>query len=199
VYYYQKITQQPTLTWFRVPKIPITNGQTVEHIHHKKNIFMQKSPHHTYIYKHKNSALSTPCLTRTTGSCLTNSAQTWKYGLWLPPAHGETSRAIRHARAWWLLCGPNWQLLVLLRFDWLVIWQSPDMMAVATMVAVAVLIVLVVLIVIVLLVTTSTPSATTSTRTATSGNFLVGVVIIDLYNKYVMCQKVCTTQGMQDK
>jgi hypothetical protein len=123
---------------------------------------------------------------RATRSRLTNGTQTWKHGLRLPSAHGETSRAIWHAWAWRLLCGPNWRLLML---DCLARWSSDVVVAttiIVVLIVLVVLILLVILVVIVLLVTAATPSATT----ATSWNFLVGEVVVELYKKDIWCQKV---------
>jgi hypothetical protein len=64
--------------------------------------------------------------------------------------------------------------------DCLVRWSSD---VVATTTVIVALIVLVILVVIVLLVTTATP-------VASSWNFLVGEVVVELYKKNVRCQKV---------
>jgi hypothetical protein len=64
--------------------------------------------------------------------------------------------------------------------DCLVRWSSD---VVATTTVIVALIVLVILVVIVLLVTTAT-------SVASSWNFLVGEVVVELYKKNVRCQKV---------
>jgi len=120
--------------------------------------------------------------------------------LWLPPAHGETPGAIRHAGAWWKLVGPNRQLWVLLGLSYQVMWRSSNRVGAATvptkvvvaMVIVVLLVVLVVLVIVVVIVilmvaTAAAPSATAATPFAAFGNFLVVEVLIKLHTAQSIC------------
>ena len=119
--------------------------------------------------------------------------------MWLPPAHGETPSAIRHAGAWWKLVGPNRQLRVLLGLSYQVMRRSSNRVGAATvptkvvvaMVIVVLLVVLVVLVIVVviviLMVATPTPSTTASAPFAAFGNFLVVEGLIKLHTAQSIC------------